>query len=70
MARSCRAGSLGRDLLNTGVLVCRVESFEGRGGDESEYTSVFLHVALMYWSPVRPTFVELACVKDDPTHRW
>lgn len=66
LARSCKAGSHGRSLLNQGRLICRLESYERVGGEEDlEFKSVFLHVSLMYWSPVRPTFVVLDCDHED-----
>lgn len=38
--------------------------FEDPAGND-DYISVFLHVALMYWSPVRPTLIKLDFVGEE-----
>ena len=67
LGRQCKAASVGRLLLNSGMLICRVESYEAIEDNDmdEDACSMFFHASMMYWSPVRPTFVELECVAED-----
>ena len=61
-----RAHRPDRELLRNGYLLCRFDSAKNVDGTDTEPTSKFMHVSLMYFSPLRPTWTPLVFVDEDP----